>query len=412
MNVCSKVTAPPEHKIHDESAAVESTLQFSNTSELTSEAVHYPNSTSTNSIGQLVVTRDDLQGNDKIAMTFMGSASDAADEQTDDISDCGEQFSHASRPAVKSVGFEVEIENGAVKQNCNSFDVASAHHTAEINTTEHQNLDVLLGLKVASKVAVSHDLEVVSQMSLDANVIKDQDSPHVPIIGCICKSGERKLEIHRVKSEHAISDNVSIASGDMNQATAESFRARMLCKTSNTCSSSVDNAFPSATQRGQNVENFFCAVLSVDSNIDSSCQTNGLDAHKAISPINTESRSSRGSLSDAPRKPDFPTCTSDGVCLSRDEITTCKATVDDGPNANVISVSLDRNEVTDAFQMSTESLEQPKSDSQVHQAGVTNCSTETVHNSSSGSGVALHCSSGGGNSCGTAEVIILSNQAS
>ncbi|KAM3687407.1 hypothetical protein ACJW31_10G073200 [Castanea mollissima] len=63
-------------------------------------------------------------------------------------------------------------------------------------------------------------------------------------------------------------------------------------------------------------------------------------------------------------------------------------------------------------QCNPKSSEQSESDLQNDHASVTHCSSESMCNLNNASDVALHCASSGGNSCGTPEVFVLSNQAS
>ncbi|KAH9729811.1 PHD-type domain-containing protein [Citrus sinensis] len=404
LNACINAAAPHVCKIHDKSAPGESTLQFPNgsthdASGLTSETVNFPESTTdTNCIDQLGVTSNDLQANDKIAVNTLGSPSDA-DEQTEDTDD-----PNASSLAVKSIASEVQIEYGSAKQSLNSCDEASAQQSAEI--IKHQSLGFLSELNVSSENVVAHDSVSIDCRPLDANVIIDQDHQQLPVVGCISVSGERKLETDKVKSDSVFSQISSVVAGDMKQALTESIKANhILRETIITSSCNADQASPSAPQRAQN-----------DDCINSSRQANGLDDHDIVlSPINTDCHSPCVPFSDAPNKPDFPPCMSNGLCLSEDEMMSCKACVDDGPNLKDKPVSVGGSQICDAgFQVRIESSEQPESDSQVHLAGVTNtnCNCEPLCNLSPGSGVALHCASGGGNSHGTPEVMVLSNKAS
>lgn len=398
LNVCINAAAPHVCKIHDKSAPGESTLQFPNgsthdASGLTSETVNFPESTTdTNCIDQLGVTSNDLQANDKIAVNTLGSPS-YADEQTEDTDD-----PNASSLAVKSIASEVQIE-------ClNSCDEASAQQSAEI--IKHQSLGFLSELNVSSENVVAHDSASIDCRPLDANVIIDQDHQQLPVIGCISESGERKLETDKVKSDSVVSQISSVVAGDMKQALTESIKANhILRETIITSSYNADQASTSAPQRAQN-----------DDCINSSRQANGLDEHDIVlSPINTDCHSPCVPFSDAPNKPDFLPCMSNGLCLSEDEMMSCKACVDDGPNLKDKPVSVGGSQICDAgFQVRIESSEHPESDSQVHLAGVTNtnCNCEPLCNLSPGSGVALHCASGGGNSHGTPEVMVLSNKAS
>ncbi|KAH9785815.1 PHD-type domain-containing protein [Citrus sinensis] len=404
LNACINAAAPHVCKIHDKSAPGESTLQFPNgsthdASGLTSETVNFPESTTdTNCIDQLGVTSNDLQANDKIAVNTLGSPSDA-DEQTEDTDD-----PNASSLAVKSIASEVQIEYGSAKQSLNSCDEASAQQSAEI--IKHQSLGFLSELNVSSENVVAHDSVSIDCRPLDANVIIDQDHQQLPVVGCISVSGERKLETDKVKSDSVFSQISSVVAGDMKQALTESIKANhILRETIITSSCNADQASPSAPQRAQN-----------DDCINSSRQANGLDDHDIVlSPINTDCHSPCVPFSDAPNKPDFPPCMSNGLCLSEDEMMSCKACVDDGPNLKDKPVSVGGSQICDAvFQVRIESSEQPESDSQVHLVGVTNtnCNCEPLCNLSPGSGVALHCASGGGNSHGTPEVMVLSNKAS
>lgn len=402
LNVCSDATAPHECKIHDKSAAGESTLQFPNgstydASGLTSETVNFPKSTTdTNCIDLLGVTSNDLQANDKTAMNPLGSVYEA-DEQTEDHDD-----PNASSLAVKSITSEVQIEYGSVKHSLNSCDEASAQQSAEI--TKHQSLGFLSELKVSSENVATHDSVSIDHMPLDANVIKDQDPQQLPVIEFVSESWERKLETDKVKNDLGCSQISSVVAGDMKQALTESTKANhILCETIIISSYNADQASPSAPQRAQN-----------DDYIDSSFQANGLDEHDVVlSPINTDCHSPHVPFSDTPRKPEFLACMGNELCLSTDETMSCKATVDDGPVQKGKSLSASGSQICNAgFQVRIESAEHPESDSQVHLAGVTHCNSEPLCNLSPGSGVALHCASSGGDSRSTPEVMVLSNKAS
>ena len=117
-------------------------------------------------------------------------------------------------------------------------------------------------------------------------------------------------------------------------------------------------------------------------------------------------------------------CNVDGIHEEK-EASNVAQTISDSTDQDVI---LDRPEVNNkslnqfesgsqfedigVTQCNSKSSEQSVSDLQNDHASVTHCSSESMCNLNNASDVALHCASSGGNSRGTPEVFVLSNQAS
>ncbi|KAI9192210.1 hypothetical protein LWI28_019571 [Acer negundo] len=136
---------------HDESAAVESSLQLPvesshNTSDVTSKTLKFSESiTDSKCINQLGVIHDDVQESVKTAMNPL-----------------------VSMLATKSVGAEVKSEDVIVQHN-NFGDEASSHKSAE-KTTYNQNLDLLQESKHSGETYFTHESEAKYLMTDDAKV--------------------------------------------------------------------------------------------------------------------------------------------------------------------------------------------------------------------------------------------------
>ncbi|KAJ9171978.1 hypothetical protein P3X46_015271 [Hevea brasiliensis] len=160
-------------------------------------------------------------------------------------------------------------------------------------------------------------------------------------------------------------------------------------KTSNISCDIVKSTSSEAHQRAQDALNEHFASLPVEQNTDNS-NCDDL-CHVTASDINV--------------KPIMHGCMNNALRMSREiassscgdgfyELKDVSATTQSD------ALSLDGGLISDKAYVNTKLLKPPSSDS------------ESMCSSSSASGVAFHCASGGGNSCDTSEVIILSNQAS
>ncbi|XP_031253073.1 uncharacterized protein LOC116111007 [Pistacia vera] len=360
LNVCSEDT-----ELHE--SVTESTLQlpdgFSHgTSGVMSETVNFPESTSdTKCTDQLGVTHDVMEGNDKSVINPLGSASDVG--RTEDTSNCG-QCLHASTLTTEGSASDGKIENSIIEHNLSSCDEAFAHQSAASNTTEHQPLDILQGLKTSSENVFAHDSEATNHMDPNAKFINGLQQLQVT-----SESGEGILDTDVVKSNLAVSQNPS---------------------TSSVCS--INQTSQPTFHKVQNVDNSCCALLS-DCNIRSR-QGNGFNAHKLVSAVDKVCPG--GASTDTPGKPDCQPTMSSGLCLSADAMAgSCEATLNDDPSPKENSISVDKNPIADGFQMNTESSIHPGANSQVSHSSITHCNSEALCNLSPGSGVGVRCAPGG-----------------
>lgn len=126
----------------------------------------------------------------------------------------------------------------------------------------------------------------------------------------------------------------------------------------------------------------------------------GSEATDFIASVNQNCHSSCGPSGDTGTGPGFSPCTDNGICTSAVVKSCLEIAVD---NVCVPKVELSKDAISDDPKRNTKS----SSDFGSHcQDGCTNVMQNSGSNSSSVSGVALHCASGGANSCGT-EVIIV-----
>ncbi|XP_059440392.1 uncharacterized protein LOC132172844 [Corylus avellana] len=363
-----------------------------------------------------------------------------------EASDCVKPFVISFGEDTDNVDCEMKIEDGIVEHNPNSCDEASICHSAETIMTQPRDVACVDGSEVSGENIVLHNLEAASQMSLDAKDIKHSGSQQLQEVGSVIESDGRMLDTREGKISHAAVQHMSIALDEVDPSSTGCSGSQILPKTSNI---SCDEALPtlasacmvhpisSVCQRGQTVMNGF----PVDSNIIASCQGNGLDTHESDVSAAVEGRhhfSCEVSLNPI-TKPNLQTCMSNGACMITEIAFDSHEVVVDGVyeekeaaqtifNSTGQDLVLERPQVKSksskqfesgsqvepisSTQCNSKSSEQCESDHQIDHASITLCNSESMCNLSSASDVALHCATNGGNSCGTPEVIALSNQAS
>ena len=367
-----------------------------------------------------------------------------------EASDCVKPFVISSGEDTDNFDCEMKIEDGIVEHNPNSCDVASKCHSAETIMTQPRDVVCVDGSEVSGENFVFHNPEAASQMSLDAKDIKHSGSQQLQEVGCVMESDGRMLDTREGNISHAAVQHMSIALDDVDPTSTGCSGSQILPKTSNILSDEALPTFASACmvhpisssvcQRGQTVMNGF----PVDSNIIPSCQGNGLDTHEADVSAAVEGRchfSCEVSLNPI-TKPNLQTCMSNGACMTKEiafdslevvvdgvyeekEASTAAQTIFSSTGQDLV---LDRPQVKNKSSKQFESgsqvepisstqcnfkvSEQCESDHQIVHGSLTQCNSESMCNLSSASDVALHCATNGGNSCGTPEVIALSNQAS
>ncbi|KAK3193762.1 hypothetical protein Dsin_025072 [Dipteronia sinensis] len=373
---------------HDEFAAVESSLQLPvesshNTSDVISKTLKFSDSiTDTKCISQLGVIHDDVQESDKTAMNPLVSMSDA-DAQNKEISDHGGEFHHASRLATKSIGSEVKSEDVIVQHN-NFGDEASAHQSAE-KTTDNQNLDLLQESIHSGETYFTHESEAKYLMTDDAKVTA----------GC-CTTDTKCINQLVVVYDDVQGNDKTVTNplGFVSDAGEEN-------KEFSDCGVEFRRASKLATKSISKVESEDVIVkhnnVADEASVHHLVENNTADVQNL--DLFQESKVSTENFFTEESEAKYP-MTDDAVVTSG----SCKTAVS-LPEEE--SCSLDGNPVADRSQMNDLG-----SDSQVHQSSIMHSNSESLCDSSPGSSVAPHCSSGGGNSCATAEAIILSNQAS
>ncbi|KAK4849323.1 hypothetical protein QYF36_023545 [Acer negundo] len=373
---------------HDESAAVESSLRLPvesshNTSDVTSKTLKFSESiTDSKCINQLGVIHDDVQESDKTAMNPLVSMS-YADAQNKEISDHGVEFHHASRLATKSVGAEVKSEDVIVQHN-NFGDEASAHQSAE-KTTDNQNLDLLQESKHSGETYFTHESEAKYLMTDDAKVTA----------GC-CTTDTKCINQLGVAYDDVQGNDKTVKNplGFVSDAGEEN-------KEFNDCGFELCRASKLATKSISKVESE--DVIVKHNNVGEEASLHHLVENNATDVQNLDLLQESKGFSEnffTQESGDKYPMTDDAVVTSG----SCKTAVS-LPEEE--SCSLDGNPVAGRSQM-----KDLGSDSQVNQSSIMHSNSESLCDSSPGSSVAPHCSSGGGNSCATAEAIILSNQAS
>ncbi|XP_050266556.1 uncharacterized protein LOC126710220 isoform X2 [Quercus robur] len=460
LNVSSEACAPHASDTNDEPAVLESALQLpdgslNDTSDITTDTIDLPKCvTDMHCQAQLCVIQNNLEESKTVVkqldsvcdanvpngevreyqIAASGSIIPTSDEKTMELdsqsdcncisevesktfmvsigsesTDCGKGFVSASGEDTENVDCEMKIEDSTVEQRVNSGGEDSICHSD--------------GLKVSGENVVSHDLDATSQMSIDARDTKHHGSQQLQVMGCVLELDERMLDTQEGNNSHAAAQDVSGSQ-----------------ITSNISSDVALPTYPSVNQKEQNVVNGF----PVDCSVSPSCQGNGLDSNGADVTATVEGScqfSCEASINPTMKR-NFPACMSNGVCMSTEvTVGSCEVNVDgiheekEASNvAQTISDSTDQDVILDRPEVNNKSLnqfesgsqfdhigvtqcnskssEQSESDLQNDHASVTHCSSESMCNLNNASDVALHCASSGGNSRGTPEVFVLSNQAS
>ncbi|KAJ9188120.1 hypothetical protein P3X46_003512 [Hevea brasiliensis] len=181
-------------------------------------------------------------------------------------------------------------------------------------------------------------------------------------------------------------------------------------KTSNISYDVVKSISSEAHQRVQDVLNGHSAVLPLEQNFSSLCQSNGPDNHESKLSLAMDNSNCNDLChvvaSDISGEPNLHGFTSNALCMSTEVASSsCGDGVYDLKDVYAKTqndaLTVDGGLASDKAHMNTKLLKPSGSDLELDHAS----------SSSSASGVALHCASGGSNSCGAPEVIILSNQA-
>ncbi|KAK9280730.1 hypothetical protein L1049_003618 [Liquidambar formosana] len=431
VNISGEDSAPHTHHINDEAVAGESGSQLpdgslNDTSDITSETVNFPEyaiDTKCNA------THDNLEGANRTVINSQVSAYDAHEQNaqytTEEINeyqnasgsivpathektgewdsklsqqskcevesksfvvpcivseatDCEGRILHASMEGTETVASEEKREVDIVNNGLISHDEGS-EHSADVNWP--QDVAHVHGLQVSGENIDCHDSEAIIHMSHDAKNNKHHDSEHLQVTGCTLDADDDEvLGTHEVKNEVAVVAHMSGSLGEEIEVHSASVDANchLLCGAS---------------------------VAATEPNFQSSCTSNGFCKSMKLTPVFDKS--------DLPGVESCVLSCPAGVSQNA----ASKVTVDDFHYLKEASTTqqtdfLFLDEDPDRSQVVTESSNELESDSQVDHTDVIQCNSESLCNSSSGSGVTLLCAPGGCNAGGTPEVIVLSNQAS
>lgn len=249
------------------------------------------------------------------------------------------EFPRASSGGAENVSCEVKIDVSNVEHNPDSVGEDSMHMTAQIISSQSQDLATEYGVNVSDENAVLHESDT-------------------GVISC---------------------DGVKSTSSE-------------------------------ACPRAQDALNVFFPALPVEQNFNS-CQRNGPDGQETeiVAMDNVMA-------SDVIVKPNSHGCMNNAICMSREVASSsCGDGVYGLKDMSAITqsdaISLDGVLISGKAHVNNKLLKPPGSGSELDRASVTQSNSESMCSSSSASGVALHCASGGVNSCSAPDVIMLSNQA-
>lgn len=305
---------------------------------------------------------------------------------------CEKEVFHACKEGKETVGFE--LKNDIIKQSNNSLD----------DNINPQHLDVDFSHGSGENTACLN-FGARSQMSDDAKDGKHSDFQQLQVIGYTLEADDNVLNTLKAEDGVAVVGPKPSAPGGA-CPTSTQCCSEILCQRCTSSNEAVSHLMPPSTpQKVRDVANDPCAALLVGCDLGSSCQGDGLDSHKleyVAASVNTN-------------------------CQPSDAAT--------GPNEHLqpmeLASGLDRNDVPEsdacAFTCPVGMSHQTPKDS--HKASETGlCSHDdgfppdrpqtviesdsVADHSSSGSGMALLCASGGCKAGGAPEVMVVSNQAS
>lgn len=289
-----------------------------------------------------------------------------------EASDCGKSFISAFGMENENVDCEMKMEDGVIEHTIISRNETSIHHSAENILTQPHGVACLDGLKVAMKE------------------LRNYGSPQLQDMRGVLESDERTVDTQEGMNSHAACQFTSTALNEVCPATTEHSGSQVQLKSG---SISCDVAPPtlaagcmyhqtstSVYQKDQTITNDF----PDESNTTPFCQVNGLDAFDSDVSAAVEGR----------------------CCFS------CEASLNPTMKSSKHSEYGSQVEYINLTKCECKSSEHSQSELLISNASITQCNSESVCNLSAASNVALHCASGGGNSCGTPDVIVLSNQAS
>jgi hypothetical protein len=371
LKVSTETSAPHTGKINDQAAAVESGYMadcLNDTSDITSENATLSTCPKEKTGGRLSVVPDNLKGRDKNTLKtpdYMGNAN----EQTREVAEGKRKVkgdAHMNQSGVSEVESKL---SGISFMGSEAADFQGQCQLASKEDTENVPCEV--------KVEDSSDRQNRNSVHTSSEIITSQPRHLV---------SELELEVSGTNAAHHESTTCNI-SGDVAQSTTTPL-----------------------PQKVQDDGNDHCGVLPGNQNI-SSCQVK--------EPISKEMvvLATADPNSDVTAKRDLQSCRSNGFCFATElGVSSCGVDVDRVHDLKEVSDTVQSDaispyggSISDGPRMNIKSSEHANSVSEVEPASLTGGISEPLCNSSS---ARLHCASGGGNSCGAPEVIILSNQAS
>ncbi|KAG6703605.1 hypothetical protein I3842_07G092600 [Carya illinoinensis] len=357
----------------------------------------------------------------------------------------GFETSNCEKPCVSASGMDAEnadcemkTEDSIVQRKLNSYEETSQCHPAEYIMSQCRDVACVDRLKISTE-NVLYNLGAATRMSHDVKDIKPDGFQQLQDMGCVLESDERMLNTQEGKNSHSAVLCTSRALYGICPTSTEHSGSQVQPKTKNIfCNKAiltippvhmVHPTLPSVHQREQTNTSGF----PVESNVSPSCQGNRPDAHEVEISAAVEGKchfSSEASLNST-MKPNIQTCMSNGVCMALEVRCGSSEVTADGPREeressaiNQTNVnSTDQDLILDGPEVKNKSSEKvdhicvtkcnPKSSElSKSDSSITQCNSESMCNLSSASDVALHCASSGGNSCGTPEIMVLSNRAS
>ncbi|XP_022728335.1 uncharacterized protein LOC111283918 [Durio zibethinus] len=270
-----------------------------------------------------------------------------------------------------SIFSEEKFDESIVKQNLDSKYEGSVKHSEDIVCAENE-VAILPLSKVAGENVVTNDFDGTTQMSEDANDIKQYENLKLQVVECLSDS-DKMVQKTEVKICHAIAKDVA------NQTS------------------------PSALPSAQHLAHGHYDVSSNDRKSSPSCQCDGIGASGEVgTPLDVNFLTCEG-CNDTSKNENLQLCmhmsaevvlagTEVAVTNIRDQREISTATQSDFSEGNVI---------TNMASMNTKSPGRPVSSSQVDHPQAAPYDSESFCNSNSYSGVALHCASVGGESRGS-----------
>lgn len=358
----------------------------------------------------------------------------------------GFETSNCEKPCVIASGMDAEnadcemkTEDSIVQRKLNSYEETSQCHPAEYIMSQCEDVACVDRLIISTE-NVLYNLGAATRMSHDVKDIKPDGFQQLQDMGCVLESDERMLNTQEGKNSHSAVLCTSRALDGICPTSTEHSGSQFQPKTKNIfCNKAiltippvrmVHPTLPSVHQREQTNTS---GCFPVESNVSPSCQGNRPDAHEVEISAAVEGKchfSSEASLNST-MKPNIQTCMSNGVCMALEVRCGSSEVTADGPREERESSAINQTNVNSTDQdlildgpevknKSSENVDHicvtkcnPKSSElSKSDSSITQCNSESMCNLSSASDVALHCASSGGNSCGTPEIMVLSNRAS